>query len=270
MWPDVMGRLGGLKRTTWSLVSHYAQVLDFDGKRLLLQFDSPGRAASFSKGAHQEFLRQALIDVMGIDCRFEATSGAGASQAPAFQGAASGPAASAPVVAPRPEADAAPRPEGSVQDSPGAAPAAADAAPSQPARPASAPRPDGTRRRPAEPPTDDIPLPPEPPPDDIPPEDPDARRRPAPAAPRSAASSAPASSGTAPAASGSSAASSSAAAVTRPGPAVTSVVLPAGPSVRPADDVPSHDDPDLEGSNLVGASVVEQLLGGRVIEEQRD
>jgi hypothetical protein len=40
--------------------------------------------------------------------------------------------------------------------------------------------------------------------------------------------------------------------------------------VRPADDVPSDDDPDLEGSNLVGASVVEQLLGGRVIDEQRN
>jgi hypothetical protein len=58
--------------------------------------------------------------------------------------------------------------------------------------------------------------------------------------------------------------------VTRPAPAVTSVVLPAGPSVRPADDVPSDDDPDLEGSNLVGASVVEQLLGGRVIEDRHD
>ena len=75
MWPDVMGRLGGIKRTTWSLVSHYAQVLDYDGTRLLLQFDSPGRAALFGKGAHQEFLRQALIDIMGIDCRFEATAG---------------------------------------------------------------------------------------------------------------------------------------------------------------------------------------------------
>jgi hypothetical protein len=42
------------------------------------------------------------------------------------------------------------------------------------------------------------------------------------------------------------------------------------PTVRPADDVPSDDDPDLEGSNLVGASVVEQLLGGRVIEDKRD
>ena len=38
--------------------------------------------------------------------------------------------------------------------------------------------------------------------------------------------------------------------------------------VRLADDIPSADDVDLEGSGLVGASVVEQLLGGRVIEER--
>ncbi len=74
MWPDVMARLAGVKRTTWSLVSHYAQVVDLDGKRLVLQFDSPGRAASFAKGSHQEFLRQALIDVMGLDCTFDAVA----------------------------------------------------------------------------------------------------------------------------------------------------------------------------------------------------
>jgi len=53
-----------------------------------------------------------------------------------------------------------------------------------------------------------------------------------------------------------------------------SVTLPAAAPaprvVRLADDVPSVDDPDLEGSNLVGASVVEQLLGGRVIEDRQD
>ena len=40
--------------------------------------------------------------------------------------------------------------------------------------------------------------------------------------------------------------------------------------LRLADDVPSADDVDLDGSGLVGASVVEQLLGGRVIEERHD
>jgi hypothetical protein len=35
-----------------------------------------------------------------------------------------------------------------------------------------------------------------------------------------------------------------------------------------ADDEPSSDDPDFEGTHLVGAQVVQQLLGGRVIEER--
>jgi len=198
MWPDVMARLSGLKRTTWSLVSHYAQVLDYDGSRLMLQFDSPGRATSFGRGAHQEFLRQALIDVLGIDCTFEAVAGE--------------PPSSATTPAP-PLAQAQP----------------VERSLPSPA-PSSAARSSAPRRRPApEPPgNEDIPLPPEPPPEDIPPEEPaDHRtRRPEPAP---------------------------------PAPAV----------VRLADDVPGPDDIDLDGSHLVGATVVEQLLGGRVIEDRQ-
>jgi DNA polymerase-3 subunit gamma/tau len=231
MWPDVMGRLGGIKRTTWSLVSHYAQVLDYDGTRLLLQFDSPGRAALFGKGAHQEFLRQALIDIMGIDCRFEATAG----DAPAPPPAAG---ASAPA---RPPAGAPSGPSGGAEPS---ATATATAGASAHA-PAPASRPAATRPAPAES-RDDIPLPPEPPPDDQPPEpEGGARRRPA-------------------AAGSSSPGAARAASVTLPAAA------PAPRVVRLADDVPSVDDPDVEGSNLVGASVVEQLLGGRVIEDRQD
>jgi hypothetical protein len=40
--------------------------------------------------------------------------------------------------------------------------------------------------------------------------------------------------------------------------------------VNLADDVISPDDADLEGSNLVGAEVVQQLLGGRVIDESTE
>ena len=36
------------------------------------------------------------------------------------------------------------------------------------------------------------------------------------------------------------------------------------------DDEPSVDDPDIEGSGLVGPSVVAQVLGSRVIEERND
>ena len=234
MWPDVMSRLGGIKRTTWSLVSHYAQVLDYDGTRLLLQFDSPGRAALFGKGAHQEFLRQALIDIMGIDCRFEATAGEAPPPAPA--GEVPPPAAPA-----RPSPD--PSAPASQQSAAGAA--AGSGAGSATDAPAPAPRPAATRPGRAEP-RDDIPLPPEPPPDDLPPEpEGSARRRPAPAGASSPGAARPAS-------------------VTLPAAA------PAPRVVRLADDVPSVDDPDLEGANLVGASVVEQLLGGRVIEDRQD
>jgi DNA polymerase-3 subunit gamma/tau len=226
MWPDVMARLGSLKRTTWSLVSHYAQVLDFDGKQLLLQFDSPGRAASFGKGAHQEFLRQAFIDVMGVDCTFEAVAG-DARSAPSVPASAAA-ASSSPAVT-------------SVVPSPPPAPE----------------RRSGSRRSAPRPSADDdIPLPPEPPPDDVPPEEAPSER--------SGRASNP-TAGDAPAG--------------RPGVPVTAPSSPsgesaapsvAGPVIRLADDLPSADDADLAGSDLVGASVVEQLLGGRVIEERRD
>src|SRR5262249_23921541 len=74
MWPEVLTCLSGMKRATWSLVSQYAQVLDYDGHRLLLGFPSPGLVSQCSRGAHQEFLRQALIEVLGLDCRLEAVS----------------------------------------------------------------------------------------------------------------------------------------------------------------------------------------------------
>ncbi len=102
MWPDVLNALSHLKRATWSLVSQHAQVLDFDGTRLLLGFGSPGLAGTFGRGAHQEFLRQAMIDVMGLDCRVDTTSGERTGSPPA----------SAPSAAPVPSAQVALRPGG--------------------------------------------------------------------------------------------------------------------------------------------------------------
>ncbi|HEX2805623.1 MAG TPA: DNA polymerase III subunit gamma and tau, partial [Kineosporiaceae bacterium] len=75
LWPDVMEKLRTMRRMTWTLVSEYAQVLDLDGDRLVLLFDSPGRASSFGRGSHADFVRQALIEVIGLDCRIEAAAG---------------------------------------------------------------------------------------------------------------------------------------------------------------------------------------------------
>jgi len=200
MWPEVLTCLSGMKRATWSLVSQYAQVLDYDGRRLLLGFPSAGLVSQFSRGAHQEFLRQALIEVLGLDCRLEAVSDGAAGR--------------------------------------------------QQARAAATPA------------VDDIP-PPEAPPDD---EEPPETSTPPPAEPGAQTG----------AQSGAKAPSAAKAAQ-----APAQVVLPADPPAAsrrrgtqpPAlvvDDEPSPDDPEFEGSGLVGPLLVEQLLGGQVIEERTD
>ena len=242
MWTEVLDTLARLKRTTWSLVSQYAQVLDYDG-RLLLGFDSPGRAASFARGAHQDFLRQALIEVIGLDCAIEATGGD--------------------------------RPPTRAASSPAPGPAQSSAPPQ--IRPQPARQQQGAQRRPPRPsqatpssPYDDIPpnLDDPPPADDeVPPDDSGNGKRTA-AAPgpaqepeRQGESVVPATAtpGTVPAAQ------------PRPAPNPRPRAKPK-PQVEPAvvlpkDDVISVDDVDLDSTSLVGMPVVEQLLGGTVIEE---
>jgi len=275
MWTEVMNALASIKRTTWSLVSQYAQVLDYDGKRLLLGFDSAGRAQSFGRGAHPDFLRQALIDVIGLDCMVEAIA---SSEYKAGSGpAAAAPRSAAPAGGPtgpgRPAArDSAPRdsaPADSVsresvsrESAPRASvPREAPPTPApRPARPQGAPpasRPAPERRPGSSPPSspyDDIPPPlDEPPPEEeVPPDDgrsaPRARAVTVPRPPTPSPAPAPAPASPPPTQAGS-----------------TRVVRA---TVTPADDEPSADDADFEGSHLIGAQVVQELLGGRVIEER--
>jgi DNA polymerase-3 subunit gamma/tau len=70
-WPDVLGKVFSLKRPTWTLLSEHAQVLDYDGQRLLLGISTVGLANTFRRGPHAELVRQALIDVLGVDARVE-------------------------------------------------------------------------------------------------------------------------------------------------------------------------------------------------------
>ncbi len=337
MWTEVMNALASIKRTTWSLVSQYAQVLDYDGKRLLLGFDSAGRAASFSRGAHPDFLRQALIDVIGLDCQVEAMASADfkgpGNAAPARDsGRDSAPRSAAPVRAPSAPAPR-PAPATSTPPTPVPTPAAPDRRPSPPPAtaippspaPASTPAPrTATTRRPSAPPSspyDDIPPSLEEPvwDDEVPPDDgrPVRAQRPTPPATptatapaaRPAASKPPAAPPpvkppAAQAAVRQAAASwgdAPVAAVPQPSqpPATIDPPTPAGRpktierpatvdlpksidlpkaeaveaartaprTVTLADDEPSADDQDFEGSHLVGTQLVQDLLGGRVIEE---
>ncbi|XVX20834.1 DNA polymerase III subunit gamma and tau [Actinomycetota bacterium] len=70
-WPDVLGKVFAMKRSTWTFVSEHAQVIDYDGQRLVLGIATLGLAETFRRGPHAEIVRQALIDVLGIDARVE-------------------------------------------------------------------------------------------------------------------------------------------------------------------------------------------------------
>jgi DNA polymerase III subunit gamma/tau len=107
-WPDVLEWLSRNKRVTWTFVAQNAQVVDYDGQRVLLGISTVGLAETFRRGAHADYVRQALIDVLGVDARVEgvpsdevaAASTPGPSSAPSgsapFRDAGPGAPASAP------------------------------------------------------------------------------------------------------------------------------------------------------------------------------
>ena len=113
-WPDVLEWLSRHKRVTWTFVSQNAQVADYDGSRVLLTLSTRGLADAFRSRAHAEYVRQALIDVLGVDARVE---GVPADAPPAGDPHPADPApalapteAPDPPGAPEPAADAGPPP----------------------------------------------------------------------------------------------------------------------------------------------------------------
>ena len=192
MWPDVLSRVYQERRATWTFVSEHAQVIDYDGKRLRLAISTDGLLQTFRRGPHAELVRQALIDVLGVDAQVEGIRLEGT-------GPPATPGRSTPTERPEPD-----RPEVTPTDRAAAA-----------ARSWNEPAPE-----PPEPPEDPEGAPPAPEP---------ARATSRQAAQRAAA---------------------------------------ARPETAPEPpDEPAPDDPDLDGAALMGQSAVEQLLGGRVIDD---
>jgi DNA polymerase-3 subunit gamma/tau len=70
-WPDILGWIFKHKRTTWTLLSEHAQVHDYDGSKVTLAISTVGIAQTFRNGPHADLVRQALIDVLGVDARVE-------------------------------------------------------------------------------------------------------------------------------------------------------------------------------------------------------
>jgi DNA polymerase III subunit gamma/tau len=71
-WPDVLAKIFSIRRTTWTFLSEHTQVLDYDGKRLLLGIQTEGLATTFRRGQHAELVRQALSEVLGVEAVVEA------------------------------------------------------------------------------------------------------------------------------------------------------------------------------------------------------
>ena len=127
-WPDVLEWLSRHKRVTWTFVAQNAQVADYDGQRVLLGISTVGLAETFRRGAHADYVRQALIDVLGVDARVEGVPSD--DTVPPVPAAAPSPAAGAP---PQP-ADAGPGTASGVTftapgERPGVAPGAAPTGP---------------------------------------------------------------------------------------------------------------------------------------------
>jgi DNA polymerase-3 subunit gamma/tau len=70
-WPDVLAKVFGIRRVTWTFLSEHAQVLEYDGRRLVLGIATEGLARTFHHGPHGEVVRQALIETLGVDVAVE-------------------------------------------------------------------------------------------------------------------------------------------------------------------------------------------------------
>jgi DNA polymerase-3 subunit gamma/tau len=72
MWPEVIENVKKRRRLTWSLLSASAQILGLDDKAITIGIANAGARDSFIRSESDEILRQAFIDVTGLDRTIEA------------------------------------------------------------------------------------------------------------------------------------------------------------------------------------------------------
>jgi DNA polymerase-3 subunit gamma/tau len=111
LWPGVLDRVAKMKRMTWMLLSGSAQVRDVHDGILTVAF-TEGARKNFLASGHDEILRQALIDELGVAWKIEAIidesigrgprggSGRDSGSAPASRPAAPSPVEAAATVEP--------------------------------------------------------------------------------------------------------------------------------------------------------------------------
>jgi len=71
MWPDVIENVKKRRRLTWSLLSASAQVIAVDDKAITIGIVNAGARDSFVRSESEEILRQAFIEVVGLDRKIE-------------------------------------------------------------------------------------------------------------------------------------------------------------------------------------------------------
>ena len=72
LWPSVLDRVKTYRRVTWAQLFEKSEVLDIDAKQMSLGLSDVGAHRAFSQGGHDEIVRQALIDVIGLDVQVTA------------------------------------------------------------------------------------------------------------------------------------------------------------------------------------------------------
>ncbi|MFL6137796.1 MAG: hypothetical protein ACJ74O_08365, partial [Frankiaceae bacterium] len=87
-WPDVLEQVKTRRRTTWALLSQYAQVVEVRGRTLTLSFSTEPIRRQFTASGSDAVLADVLRESLGVDWRIEslvegtsqeaATGGAGA------------------------------------------------------------------------------------------------------------------------------------------------------------------------------------------------
>ncbi|WP_324650356.1 DNA polymerase III subunit gamma and tau [Georgenia sp. H159] len=249
-WSEVLATLAQFKRSTWALVSQNAQVGEVSGGVLHLAFATSGLAHTFRNGAHVEPLQRALLETLGVQLRIEPVLS---------QAAESGGQGGAPYAASETPADAW---TGSSAGGFTAAPGAGRDAGGW------SPGPAPTGGQPGGAPTPST-----------------ADAGPAAAGPGAGAGAWSTQSAPSPTEAASPGAASSSPSHQPPGgraeagPAAAGVgdMAPRGAGTPPeppvarvalADDTPSRDDPDAENSGMVGAPLIERMLGGTIISEE--
>jgi DNA polymerase-3 subunit gamma/tau len=103
-WPEVLSEVKRRRRFTWILLSQNAQVAEVTDGVLTLDIANVGARESFGRGGSDQVLRDALVEVLGVDLRVAVSgangtpaSGAGTPPAPPKSTPTPAPADPAPV-----------------------------------------------------------------------------------------------------------------------------------------------------------------------------